>query len=420
MVRSRLPWLALAVCLLPGCSSQSKAPAIGHAYVGPATLKLRRELGPTSPEAVTVKHGERVEIIQRRRRFLKVRAPNGVEGWTEMRQLMASDQMSELDELSEIASQLPSQGAATVYEPLNIHTDPNRYSPSFYQIKEGEIVDVVEQRLTPRVAYEQKDILPKPVPKPRVRKTKEEKDSPRIPKLPAPAAPKPPANWLDLSKSPQLEPEKPLEPPEPPKPTPTDDWTLVRVKNGRAGWVVTRMLKMNIPDEVAQYSEGHRITSYFKMKELDDGGQKRYHWLWTTLGTTNVPYEFDSFRYFIWNLRHHRYETAYVQRNLKGYYPIEVHPVQVTVGKKAETFPGFTLILEEADGQRYRCTYAYEYYLVKLVSKTPWQPSEEGGDSVGLASSEPGAPSAPPAAPVSFYGRMKRNVAQLKQKWFGR
>ena len=79
---------------------------------------------------------------------------------------------------------------------------------------------------------------------------------------------------------------------------------------------------MSIPDEVAQYAEGHRITSYFAMADIQDEGQTKHHWLWTTMVSGGVPYEFDGFRFFVWSLRHHRYETAYIERKVVGYYPV--------------------------------------------------------------------------------------------------
>ena len=48
------------------------------------------------------------------------------------------------------------------------------------------------------------------------------------------------------------------------------------------------------------------------------------NWLWTTITKGGQPYDFDSFRVFVWSLRHHRYETAYIERNVVGHYPVEV------------------------------------------------------------------------------------------------
>jgi hypothetical protein len=353
------------LALLLGCSSgPGRAPTTGEAYVGPATLKLRQELGPRAAETATLKHGDRVEIIQRRRRFVKVRTVAGAEGWTDLGQLLTPAQMSQLNRLARRAAELPSQGAATVLGALNVHTDPHRQAPSFYRIREGELVDVIDHRVAARTPYETQDLAPPPSQPPR--KSGRSKDDEL--RLPQPPPPRPPKNWLPMSGWTPI-PEPPKEQPAA-KPVPLDDWNLVRLPDGRVGWALSAMLRMNIPDEVAQYSEGRRITSYFSLGEVDDNGQIKRHWLWTTSSKANEPYDFDSFRYFRWSLRSHRYETAYIERHLKGYYPVTLHPVQVGAGRRPRTMSGFSLTVEEADGTRYRRTYVYESYVVRLVSKT--------------------------------------------------
>jgi len=350
--------------LLVGCSTgPGRAPAQAEAYVGPATLRLRQELGPRAPEVAVLKHGDRVEIVARRRRFVKVRTAQGAEGWTDTQQLLTAAQMQELNRLAGRAAGAPSQGAATVLGGLNVHTEPHRQAPSFHRIREGELVDLVEQRVVPRLPYQSPAGAaepPPPAPRPR-RSTADESL-----KLPPPPPPKLPENWRESSGWP-ASPQPPLEPP---KPIPLDDWSLVRLANGRAGWVLTRMLRMNIPDEVAQYSEGHFISAYFSLGQVSDRGQVKHNWLWTTISKGLQPYQFDSFRYFVWSTRNHRYETAYIERRLKGYFPVRVHPVELASGRRARTMSGFSLIVEEADGARYRRTYAYDSYLVRLVSKT--------------------------------------------------
>lgn len=415
MSRVYLSFLACLILALCGCSqSPEHESAIGEAYTGPATLKLHKDLDPHSPEIVTTHHGDHLQILRRRRRFIKVRTPSGGEGWTDVRQLMSAEQMASLDELAELSRRMPSQGAATVYEALNVHTEPNRTAPSFYHVKEGEVLDVISHQLSPRVPFEAKDVLPAPKPRPRaLRKPTEE---PRIPRPPAPPRPQLPPNWRELSKvnEPEATPT-PVPEVEPAKAVPVDDWSLVRLKNGRAGWMLTGMLKMNIPDEVAQYSEGHRITSYFSMADINDGGQIRHQWLWTTLSQVHQPYDFDSFRYFIWNTHHHRYETAHVEGGIKGYFPVDVHPVQAAFGKQSGTFPGFTLILEDEDGKRWRKTYAYEFYRVVLVSKSPVEEQPRIPDTSAAHAPLNLAPE-PTPSPVGFFARAKRTV----RGWLGK
>lgn len=325
--------IALAVLCLAGCNSDLRSPPEkDQAYVGPLSLELLAELSPEAAVTATLSHGERVEIVERRRRFARVRTVRGAQGWTDGRMLLSPDQMARLRRLSMHAAQLPSQGKATVYEALNVHTAPNRQAPSFFQITEGVLVQVVSHRVEPRAPY------------------------------------RPPADDRDIFPRPVCEapPDQPL------PPGAADDWSLVRIPDGRAGWALTHMLVMGIPDEVAQYAEGHRITSYFSLGEVNDDGAVKRHWLWTTLSSGLKPYEFDGFRVFVWSLRRHRYETAYIERGLVGYYPVEVRPVDRPAGGRPAT-PRFSLIVKENDGLLYRRTYAFSGYRVRMIEKTPWQ-----------------------------------------------
>ena len=168
-----------------------------------------------------------------------------------------------------------------------------------------------------------------------------------------PKPPAPPPDWKALSKTESDEAKEAADIAAAP-PTPTDDWSLVRTADGQAGWTLTRRLDMAIPDEVAQYAEGHRIVSYFSLGTVRDGDVKRKDiWLWTTIGDGPSRYDFDSFRVFIWSLRHHRYETAYIERNLIGFEPVIAGAGELRAGGKTlrarrSSIPGF----RSASGKR--------------------------------------------------------------------
>ena len=289
-----------------GCGTRSeRAPAIGEAYAGPSILVLRQEINPRSAEAAKVPHGERLEIIGQRRRFVKVRTSKGQEGWTDERLLLSPDEVARLKRFNQQSRLMPSQGAATTYDALNIHTEPSRYAPSFVQVKQGEKFEVLAHEAAPRKAPGRK-VLIAPAPKPVT--IKKSAKAPKIPPPPAPAPPPPPEDWIALSKT-----NLPQEDEKDPEPEPMDDWSLVRTAGGQSGWVLTRRVFMAIPDEVAQYAEGRRITSYFPLGEIRDGDQVKKIWLWTTIEQSLQPYDFDSYRVFVWSLRHHRYEPNLVQ-----------------------------------------------------------------------------------------------------------
>jgi hypothetical protein len=405
-----------------GRGTARRAPSIGEAYVGPADLKLRADIPPESAAVATVRHGDRLEILQQRRAsFLRVRAPSGAEGWVDARQLLGAEDMASLKELATRVRDMPSQGIATTYGDLRVHTQPARGAPSFLVIKEGDKVDVLASVTAPRADARRQPLVP-PVAKQTRKLAKKSAAAAKYPAPPMPKPPPPPADWLELSR-PGLSSEPPPDnPPAPPPaaPAPTDDWSLIRTANGQAGWALTRALSMAIPDEVAQYAEGHRIVSYFSLGETLDGDQKKPQWLWTTIGGGQQPYDFDSFRVFVWSTRRHHYETAHIERNLKGYSPVLVGQVQAA-GSKAQpagAFPGFSICVQKADGQRYRREYAFLAGSVRFAGERPCEAPQP------LTLTPAAAPAAPPptapAVKKSLGERFREQWGAVKRKLFGK
>ena len=397
----------LLLSFLVSCSNPpSESRSIGEAYVGPATLLLRQELTPKAAVSATVKHGEKLEILEYKRRFVKVRTAQGAEGWTDNRQLLTPEMMAGLRRMAENASQIASQGAATVYEPLNMHTEPNRASPSFWQIPDTARVDVIGHKLAPRTQAVQATAPVVKQPPRTLRRKSKDKAASKMAPPPLPPAPKPPDNWLELSVpredgSEEIKPATPKKEQKPPEPVPMDDWNLVRTKDGKVGWVLTRMLNMAIPDEVAQYAEGHRITSYFPLGQVQDGDTVKNNWLWTTIVKGLEPYEFDSFRVFVWSRKHHRYETAYIERNVVGHFPVEVS----TSGDA----PSFAVVLETNDGGLIRRTYSFDSYRIRVVKREPYNPRPEVEAPKAIAN----APALAGGNEASPYARLKERVKRL-------
>jgi len=358
------------------CKEASKLPPVGLAYVGPVTMNLRQDLAAKSPSITEVKHGDRLDILEVRRRLVRVRTVTGIEGWVDANLLLSAQQMDELRRMADGAAKLPSQGGATVFEALNMHTEPSRASPSFYQIPEAGSVEVLMHRATARVAPRPKaPALPKAAATPK--KSKDSKKGALF-LLPLPAPQPPPANWEKMSHPRASDLADYVAPPPPPA-APLDDWDLVRTKDGRVGWVLARQLYMSVPDEVAQYAEGNRITAYMALGDVQDGDQLKHNWLWTTAASSLKTAEFDRFRVFVWSKSRHRYETAFIERNVTGFYPVEL--ADVPVDKKAsgkrpsdantDKEKGFSLVVQDKDGTLYKRTYGFSGYHVRLISKVP-------------------------------------------------
>ena len=393
MNRSDRRWLiAAALVTLSACASKPEPEPVrvlGEAYAGPMTAPLRQDLSPRSPEVAQIQHGDKVELIDRRRRFFRVRTAAGAMGWIDGRQLLNARQLEQLRQLSETHRDAVPIGQATVYEPLNLHNEPNRGSPSFAQIPAKGIVDVLGYRYAPRVPYQPPPLLEeKPVAPKAAKKKKGKGKDKEVEPPPPPPTPELPEDWEELSQADSLAERTEVTPGK------TDDWTLVRLtagpQKGQSGWALSGMLVMAIPDEVAQYSEGHRIMAYWPLGTVDDEGTPKNHYLWATMSQKGQPFQFDGFRIFLYNHRRHRYEQAYREKNLEGFFPLEV----VRPGRKPDYLSEFTVVTRK-DGQKIARTFAFLGYRVVKLEEKP------DVDAAAPAPSPAPAPSStvpPPAA----------------------
>lgn len=410
------PWRELYFAVLFGaltaCSSgPPQQPSSGVAYVGPITLNLRKDLTSKSLPVATVKHGDKLDVLELRRRFIRVRTAQGVEGWTDSNLLLTSQQMDDLLRLADGAAKLASQGKATPFDVLNMHSAPARQSPSFFQIAEGESVEVIGHRLAPHTAPVEPVHLPAPVKRAPPSKKAKAKAARAAQAPPMPVPPRPPHNWQDLSKPRTADLPSPARAALPATAAPQfDDWNLVRTRDGKVGWVLARMLTMSIPDEVAQYAEGHRITAYLALGEVKEKGKdpSKHNWLWTTSSAGQHPFEFDSFRVFVWSTKRHHYETAYIERNVQGFYPIE------PVALPGQEENAFSVVLREKDGKLYRRTYGFTGYHVRMISKVPYSPP---GDLPEVRMSRNFDP---PPAPAQASTSIGQKITDLRKKLFGR
>ncbi len=404
----------VSVLVLAGCGTDSPEPGLGVAFVGPMRLDLWAELAPRAAVTATLKQGQRVEILETRRRFVRVRTEGGTQGWTEAEFLLNQAQVEAYRASQESLEDLPSMGVATVSNALNTHIAPHRVAPSFTQIPESGRVEIIGHCVAPRGAY---------LPPPRRawrggRGGKEDSGGAQwsviandpSPRPPPPKAPALPENWLRLSR-PRLSDVEGITTAEQREQeneaasVPSDDWYLVRTPEGRVGWALARRLVMAVPDEVAQYAEGQRITSYFAVGEVTDGGKKHRDWLWTTLGAYDVPYQFDSVRYFTWSRRRHRYETTYIERRLHGYYPVRL------LKTKAGDIEGFSLIERAADGELQKRAYRFLGNRVRLTGREAYTKPVNNYQRYLIPDVAPEAASKKAAS--GFFGRLWTKVSSL-------
>lgn len=389
----------LALLLLLGACQERQSPSIGVAYVGPMEITLRGDIKLQSMEMGKAKHGEKVEILQIRRRFLKVRAGKDVEGWIEGEKLLTADQMKRLDQVSQAATQLPKLGEGLATDLLNVHTEPNRLSPSFYTLQPGETYAIVGHKIAPREPFPAaiiRQLQPptRPV-APRKKKKKEEKQEEPEYELPFPKPPSPPSRWIEMSKvvfneeAPEggtarlrtaatgkgLPETGPVAAPNAPK---VDDWVLVVTPEKKAGWVLTSRVTMNLPEDVIGYAQGARVMAFWEIGEVatENGTKKNYLWLVSPRG--GLPFDFTGMRVLVYSPKKKAYLIMYREKEMEGYFPAAVQRQTVVDRRGAKDLLTFLIVSRNREtGELERRTFAFESNMARVVERVPWKKLED-------------------------------------------
>lgn len=332
-------------------------------YVSAAETSLRDRVATMYNKVGTLQNGERVEVLERERRFLRVRSASGQEGWVEERSLVPQDIYEGFQKLAEENANTPVQASGTTRAELNMHITPSREAGHLYQLKDGEKIQVLR-----RATAEKNPPKAVPVRTVKTSATGAQKGKPAK----APTQQKSPAAAPEKAKT-----EKPAPEAEAAAPTPApvmEDWYLVRTSGGHVGWVLLRMVDLDIPLDVAQYAEGQRIIGYFVLNTVDeDGKQEPQYLVLLNEPKDGLAWDYNQIRVFTRNRAKHRYETAYRERNLEGYLPVKVG--HQDFGKEGD-LPTFTIREKADNGQMVEVTYKMDGPIVRRVL-TPEQEAAE-------------------------------------------
>jgi hypothetical protein len=402
--------LAVAALGFSACGPTGEhEPSFGDAWVAPATLQVRQELTLRSPVSVVLLHGDKVDLLARRRRFVKIRAGNGAEGWTDSRLLLSADARDRFDDLQDRAAEAPSLGQATVLDVTTVHSAPYRQAPALYQIQPKKVVDIIAHLRFERQPYDPPPLVDEVAARPRRAKKKEKKESKNVPPPPPGPAPSVPDDWLLISGYPQdhLPDEKPAPTPPPPAAPPVmDDWTLVRYESNRSGWVLDRLLYLTLPDDVIQYAERARIVSHYELGSIRDGDLVKPVYFWAAQSAGHREFEFDSLRIFTWSTRRHRWETSWIEHNVQGAGP-------VTLTRDGKNVTGFRAYAIEKDGKLMRRDYALQNNRARIVGRVA-EPLPAPWFVAPKKSSQPGAVQQPEAPPLTVWQKTKLWFSRLR------
>jgi len=312
-------WVFLGfLAVLSGCGRGRHDKDVEKAYVAAPQAYLRDRVAAVYNKVAMVKNGEEVAVLERSRRFVHVRTADNKDGWIEQRYLVGADVFEQLRKLAAENRATPVQATGLTRNDTNIHLSPQRDAEHLYLLKDGIRLQLLKRATTPKG-----------------------------PPVVAPAKSGPGGKTK-----------------EPPKPA-MEDWWLIRDPEGRTGWVLSRLVDVDVPLEIAQYAEGQRIVGAFVLNQVEDAGKKVSQYLVVlTDNHDGMPFDYNAIRVFTWNVRRHRYETAYRERNLFGVFPVRVG--QESFDKEG-TLPTFVLRVQDDDGKVIERKYKLNTPIVRRV-----------------------------------------------------
>jgi hypothetical protein len=355
--------LCLSGCMIlaSGCSHLRPGPSTEYVYVTAKQQTLRDRVAAVSNRTGTVQNGDRLKVLERGRRFLRVQTEKGEIGWIEERTVVGQDVYDEFATLDKEHAQDPSVATGVVRDEVYVHLTPGRATEKFFRLAEGDKLSLIQRATLPKGGGLKAGPL----------KNAKQAAIPGAATGIAPATKtgsltaKPISATTTTSTAPSAVPAsgtvtgtvatKALEAPglaadAAPAPPPMEDWWLVRDGKGRVGWVLSRMMDVDAPDSLARYAEGQRIVGAYVLATVNDpeapGDNKNIPEYVTVLSPykSGLPYDFDQVRIFTWNPKMHRYETAFRERNIEGYLPVTLKMLTDPSGKLANAttpMPGF-------------------------------------------------------------------------------
>ncbi len=313
----------LCVVALLAWYFRPKHESLGEAYVSERSVTLWSSVAQVREQLGVLLYGDHVDVLSRRNENVKVRTATGVVGWVDGRYLMEPELWQRSATLLQQVEAIPIQARGRTKVPTNLRVEPGRTEPRLYQFTRNTPVEIVGRAT---------------------------------------------ADWVQVTDEKETDGE--------PAETKKEDWFLVRatatrppgegvVRNSAvttttqpgdqtipiAGWVVARFVSLDLPDPVREGTESANIRplAWFELNRVTDAdGEHPQYLVAATKGPEGAPCDFTTTRVYTWNPKKSRYETAFIDNNLCGAFPIRI-------GKDAKGDPEFRFrIMDENEERTYR------------------------------------------------------------------
>jgi len=342
-----------SLVLLTGCGHLK--PRISHEYVYVLAkhVALRDRVAVVSNRVAEVTNGQRLEVLEHGKRFLRVKTDKGETGWIEEHQVVDQGVYDGFEHLKKEHEHDPVVATGILRDEYWLRDAPGRQSNRFLLLPEDDNLQLLARAS---------------VPKPQANRP-----------VPVPVS-------------------KPGDPPKPATPPPPEleDYWLIRDSGGHVGWVRGRVMDEDVPDGIAGLGEGQKIIGAYVLRTVHDAEANvpanEVPEYVTVLAPwkDGLPFDFNQVRVFTWNVRKHRYETAYRERNIAGYLPVTVS--KQMFGKLEEPVFSFRVAANDSvgldpqtgrvkEGDTVTESFHMEGVIVRRIGDAPAKPASAKADA---------------------------------------
>ena len=272
------------------------------AYVSERTATVWSSLAQVRQPLVTLRYGDPVYFLERRGTNVRVRTSDRVEGWITADRLMEAALWQRGQKLIADAATMPVQAVGRTKVPSNVRLDPGRESPRSIQLNRNVYVEVLARAVADAPFAEEKSAAAEPS------RTGQ----------PADQAAAKREDWL-LVRAQVVPVADPLAAAGPSAPA-GSPMTVV-------GWVRGQFVALDLPEPVRDYaaSSGLHVTAFFELNRVHDSlGEKPQYLAVGTRGGEGHTCDFTLLRVYTWGATRRRYETAYLESDFCGFFPVRV------------------------------------------------------------------------------------------------
>jgi hypothetical protein len=251
----------LLTILLTACAPRQE-PAKEQATVVAKHASIRMKNSASSRTVTTVEPDLRVDVLEKQGNWYRVRSGDN-QGWMEETTLLTATMSAKLAAMAAAAKNQEAQNTAQLRDDGNLRLDPGRNTTVIRRLSADTKVEILERQTLPR-----------------------------------PGAP-PPA---------------------------VDVWIKVRIPPATVGWLLGSVLDYDAPAGIGGFMEGSNYSAIKPLNTVQDSEVGPI--IWYVVGERRPgaapEVAFDGIRVFTWNLKKHRYETAFRIKGLRGMYPLTV------------------------------------------------------------------------------------------------